>query len=134
MVDIFLMIFFLLISAALMVISRIVRKSIKKNCRIEVEAVVEKKEGHYSYHSNRRRHRDIYGYNYKGVHYTGTAKSVFGKEPVGNRLTLFIDPDKPQDCYRKKDLVFPKMLFILGILMCCISVVNLFQILMGILK
>ena len=117
MVDLILMAIFCLVSVAIIVISRIMSKKVKKNCSLRIEAVVEDREAHHGYQRNHRDHRDIYGYDYNGVHYKSGAKSRLGQKAVGQKQILFIAPANPQDIYRKEDLLLPRFMLFLGIVM-----------------
>lgn len=122
MLDYIIILIFLFISIMLLWISKVVKRRIKKNCCLEIEAIVEDHSLHHNYATNSSSRTNIYGYDYGGKHYTSLAKTkIGGVSPAGNRQMVIIDPDNPQDCYRKKDLIFPTALRWLGILMLCES-------------
>ena len=121
MVDLIVIFVFLLIAIVLIVISFIANRNIKKNCSLKIEAVVETKESHHDYGSNHNHRIVVYGYNYKGIHYVAPAKTRLGQGPIGSTHEIIIDPKKPQDCYRKEDLILPKVLLWSGIYMFCFS-------------
>lgn len=122
MIDYIIIFIFFFISIMLLWISKVVKRRIKKNCCLEIEAIVEDHSVHHDYSRNSTRRTNIYGYDYAGKHYTALARTrIGGVTPVGSRQMVIIDPNNPQDCYRKKDLIFPMALRWLGILMLCDS-------------
>lgn len=122
MVDLILMTSFLLLSIALIVISNVIKRKIKKNCSIEIEAVVEKREAHHNYGSNNNYRTSVYGYDYNGIHYIGYAKNRLGESKIGAKQMIMIDPENPQNSYRKEDLWLPKVLLFFGVVMFCYSI------------
>lgn len=106
---------FLIVAIVLIAVSCIWSKSIRGNCTLEIEAVVEDYGVHYSYHSHRNKRTAIYGYDYHGVHYTASARSGLGTLRIGEKQKIFIDPENPQKCYRKADLLAAKFLMLWGI-------------------
>lgn len=133
MVDLILITLFLLISAALIVISAVIKSKIKKNCSVEIEAVVEKHEMHYDYSSNHAHRYGIYGYDYNGTHYIGYARNRFGENNIGAKQMIKIDPQNPQNSYRKEDLMLPKALLFFGVGMFCVSVFYAIEIISNLL-
>ncbi len=121
MIDLILITLFLLLSIALIVISNIIKRKIKNNCTVEIEAVVEKREMHHNYGSNNNHRISVYGYDYNGTHYVGYAKNRLGESKIGAKQMIMIDPENPQNCYRKEDLWLPKVLLFFGVVMLCIS-------------
>lgn len=121
MVDIILITLFLLISIALIAIASACKRRIKKNCSIEIEAVVEKHEVHHDYSSNHQHRVSLYGYDYNGTHYIGYAKNRLGESKIGAKQMIMIDPENPQNSYRQEDLLLPKALLFFGVIMLCIS-------------
>lgn len=110
------MIIFFILAIILIVLSYLASQKIKKNCTVEVEAIVEGYSHHHSYTTNHRHRVPIYGYDYFQTHYTTEAKiRWFSKIELGTKQKLIIDPHNPQDCYKKSDLFFPRCLPILGI-------------------
>ena len=132
MVDFILVCIFLFISLAITVLSFVVTHNIKRNCSVEVTAVIEKKEIHHNYNAHRNYHVAILGYDYNGVHYTSTARTRTGNQEVGNQVTIRLNPDNPQKNYQKNDLLLPNLALIIGISMTCISLFLSVQILLDI--
>lgn len=125
-VDIIMISFFLFISIALFIVSCVAKYRIKKGCSVEVEAVIEDYSKHHSYSSNHAYHMNVYGYNYKGTHYTIAAKSRWGVSEIGSKQMIVIDPSNPQHYYRKEDLLIPRILFWISIGMIGISIITCF--------
>ena len=131
MIDYIIILIFLFVSILLLWISKVVKRRIKRNCCLEIEAIVEDHSFHHDYGANSSRRTNIYGYDYAGKHYTVLARTrIGGVSPVGSRQMVIIDPDNPQDCYRRKDLIFPMALRGIGILMLCDSLFYTARILM----
>ena len=110
---------FLLVSVAFVIISIVLRRKTIKNCSLKIEAVVENFKTHHNYERNHSYRRYIYGYDYNGRHYTAYAKNNKGFNGVGDKLRIMIDPENPDDCYRKEDLLLSNILLILGTFMFC---------------
>lgn len=121
MFDLIMISIFMFISVTIIIISCIVIYNIKKNCSVEVTAVVEKNELHHNYNSHRNYRKAILGYDYNGVHYTTTARTKSGNKEVGSLHKIKLNPKNPQKNYQKDDLFIPYISLIIGIQMTCIS-------------
>lgn len=120
---------FFLIAVALIVVSVVVRRRMTMGCTVPVEAVVERYSSHHDYARGGKNRTSIYGFDYGGVHYTVPARTRIQNGNIGSRHTLFIDPNQPQNHYRKVDLRFPLLLRLTGIYVFCIAAFFAVQIL-----
>lgn len=132
-VDLIIVLLFLFISVALFIGSCIIQHNIKKGCSVKIEAVIEDNSKHHNYSSHHSYHIGVYGYNYNGTHYSASAKSRWGEKEIGSQQVIFIDPSNPQRYYRKEDILFPRIMFWVSIAMTCISMINVFRLIIDML-
>lgn len=130
MVDFIIISFFMLISIALLTVGCVLLFSKKKGCTVEVTAIIEKKESHYSYDANHKRSYGVLGYDYNGVHYNARGRRISSKNQVGSRHIIKINPNNPQQHYQKEDLYLPIYIIGIGAIMSFFAMITLLQILL----
>ena len=104
----------ILFGIIVIVICSLIKKHIKGNCSVEINAIVSNQKSHYSYSSHRQHHSASYTFVYNGTEYTVDRVGFTTSKRVGDTQTLYIDPQNPEKCYVKKDLFIPIFIIIWG--------------------
>ena len=77
----------------------IVRKKCRKQCSIKVTGVCADSQHFCSIGDTTAHNFGVYEYQYQGkTYYKTSLVGTTGAPPIGKKKTLYINPDKPEDC------------------------------------